>query len=181
MELLILVPIVALLAGYIAYKEWLNIAYRQWQAEMDLFKRRLAAYDLLKNAVGRANAGGAATHVDTERFAQAMSDMRFLFDEELERFVSGIYDAALKKHALDTLLEKAARRDNTAADHALIDQARSKSRELTSQISNGIYRDMPKRMEKFMRRRPLPSPAHATPAATPSSRQPARPEASPSA
>ena len=52
-------------------------------------------------------AGGAASHVDTERFAQAMSDMRFLFDEDVERFVSGIYDAALKKHALDALLEKA--------------------------------------------------------------------------
>ena len=60
MELLILVPIIGLLALYIAYKEWLNIAYRQWQAEMDLFKRRLAAYDELKSAVGGASAGAAA-------------------------------------------------------------------------------------------------------------------------
>ena len=44
MELLVLVPIIGLLVVYIAYKEWLNIAYRQWQAELDLFKRRLAVY-----------------------------------------------------------------------------------------------------------------------------------------
>src|SRR4029079_10820056 len=101
MELLILVPILGLLALYIAYKEWLNIAYRQWQAELDLFKRRLAAYDELKSAVGRVGASAAATDIDTDRFAQAMSDMRFLFDEDVERFVSGLYDAALKKRALD--------------------------------------------------------------------------------
>ena len=93
MELLILVPILGLLALYIAYKEWLNIAYRQWQAEMDLFKRRLAAYDELKSAVGGVSAGPAAAPVDTERFAQAMSDMRFLFDEDVERFVGGLYDS----------------------------------------------------------------------------------------
>ena len=104
MELLILVPILGLLALYIAYKEWLNIAYRQWQAEMDLFKRRLAAYDELKSAVGGVSADPAAAPVDTERFAQAMSDMRFLFDEDVERFVGGLYEAALKKHALDALL-----------------------------------------------------------------------------
>ena len=89
-----------LLALYIAYKEWLNIAYRQWQAEMDFFKRRLAAYDELKSAVGGVSAGSAAAPLDTERFAQAMSDMRFLFDEDVERFVGGLYDAALKKPAL---------------------------------------------------------------------------------
>ena len=57
MELLILVPILGLLALYIAYKEWLNIAYRQWQAEMDLFKRRLAADDEPKVARRGVSAG----------------------------------------------------------------------------------------------------------------------------
>ncbi|MGZ8415896.1 MAG: hypothetical protein ACXWVQ_02760 [Methyloceanibacter sp.] len=51
MELLVLVPTIGLLALYIAYKEWLNVAHRQWLSELDLFKRRLAAYDQLKSAV----------------------------------------------------------------------------------------------------------------------------------
>ena len=96
MELLVLVPIIGLLVVYIAYKEWLNIAYRQWQAELDLFKRRLSVYEQLKSAIGRVRAGDAVSQVDTDRFAQAMSDMRFLFDEDLERFVGSIYDALLK-------------------------------------------------------------------------------------
>ena len=153
MELLVLVPTVALLVIYIAYKEWLNIAYRQWLAELDLFKRRLAAYEQLKIAVAPLRASGAVSNIDTDRFAQAMSDMRFLFDKDLERFVSGIYDALLKKHALDVLLEKAAGKVKFPTDKALIEKALGKSRELFSQITDGIYRDMPERMEKFMRSR----------------------------
>ena len=49
-----------------------------------------------KERRGRVSASGAVSHVDTDRFAQAMSDMRFLFDEDLERFVGGIYDARLR-------------------------------------------------------------------------------------
>jgi len=170
MELLVLVPIIGLLVVYIAYKEWLNIAYRQWQAELDLFKRRLAAYEQLKSAVGRVRAGDAVSNLDTDRFAQSMSDMRFLFDEGVERFVSGIYDALLKKHALDALLEKAACQEKAPTDQALIDKALRKSRELASQISNGIYRDMPEHMEKFMRCRLVSSPpGSASPEALPSS------------
>ena len=88
------------------------------------------------------------------RLAQAMSDMRFLFDEDLERFVGSINDALLKKHALDALLEKAGGRDDAATDHDLIETARGISRELASQITNGIYLDVPEHMEKFMRREP---------------------------
>ena len=177
MELLILVPILGLLALYIAYKEWLNIAYRQWQAEMDFFKRRLAAYDELKSAVGGVSAGPLPRR-STERFAHAMSDMRFLFDEEVERFVGGLYEAALKKHALDALLEKVNGHGKAPADQALIEQALDRSRELASQISNGIYREMPEHMEKFMRRRPLSSAAHSTLPPVMPSCQPTRPEPS---
>jgi len=156
MELLVLVPTVALLVIYTAYKQWLNIAYRQWLTERDLFERRLGAYEQLKIAVAPLRASGAVSNSDIDRFAQAMSDMRFLFDKDLERFVSGIYDALLKKHALDALLEKAASKEKFPTDKALIEKALGKSRELFSQITDGIYRDMPERLEKFMRPRPVP-------------------------
>ena len=104
MELLILmVPVIAVFGVYIVFKEWLNIAYKQWQTELDLFERRLAAYERLKIAVAPVNASGRVSNIDTDRFAQAMSDMRFLFDKDLEKFVSDIHDAMLKKHALDAL------------------------------------------------------------------------------
>ena len=123
---------------------------------------QLAAYDELKSAVGGVSAGPAAAPVDTERFAQAMSDMRFLFDEDVERFVGGLDDAALKKPASAPLLEKVNGHGKAPADQALIEQALDRSRELASQISNGIYREMPEHMEKFMRRRPLSSAGHCT-------------------
>jgi hypothetical protein len=156
MELLILmVPIIAVFGVYIVFKEWLNTAYKQWQTELDLFERRLAAYERLKIAVAPVNASGRVSNIDTDRFAQAMSDMRFLFDKDLEKFVSDIHDAMLKKHALDALLEKAAGKEQALTDKALTDRALTKSVELCSHITNGIYRDMPERMEKFMRSRPV--------------------------
>jgi len=155
MELLILIPTFALVVIYVGYKEWLNIAYRQWLAELDLFKRRLAAYEKLKIAVAPLRARGAVSQIDTDRFARAMSEMRFLFDKDLESFVGGIYGALLKKHALDSLLEKAAAQQRSPADKALTEKALRKSQELSGQITNGIYRDMPKRMEKFMHPRPF--------------------------
>ena len=147
-----------------------NIAYWLELSQLDLFKRRLAAYEQLKSVVRCVGASGAVSNVDTDRFAQAMSDMRFLFDEDLERFVCGIYDALLKKHELDALLEKAACQENAAADLALLDKAQRKSRELANQICNGIYCEMPEQMEKFMRCRLVsPPPGLAPPEALPSS------------
>ena len=142
MELLALVLILGLLviiAGSVALE----------LSERDLFKRRLAVYEQLKSAVRLVGASGAVSNVDIDRFAQAMSDMRFLFDEDFERLVSGIYNALLKKHALDALLEKATGQEKAPTDQALIDKALRKSRELANQISNGIYRDMPEHMEKL--------------------------------
>jgi hypothetical protein len=147
-----------------------NIAYWLELSQLDLFKRRLAAYEQLKSVVRCVGVSGAVSNVDTHRFAQAMSDMRFLFDEDLERFVSGIYDALLKKHKLDALLEKAACQENAAADQALMDKAQRRSRELANQICNGIYSEMPEQMEKFMRCRLVSSPpGSAPPEALPSS------------
>jgi hypothetical protein len=132
-----------------------NIAYRQRLAELDLFKRRLATYEQLKIAVAPVRASGAVSNIDIDRFTQAMSDMRLFFDKDLERFVGGVYDALLKKHALDALLEKVAGKINSPADKTLTEKALGKSRELFCQITNGIYRHMPERMEKAMRPRPL--------------------------
>jgi hypothetical protein len=155
MEFLILILLFALLLIYVVFREWMNVAYRQWLAELDLFKRRLAAYEQLKIAVASVHARSAVSQIDTYRFARAMSDMRFLFDKDLESFVGDIYGALLKKHALDSLLKKAAAQEQSSTDKALTQKALIKSQELSTQITNGIYRDMPKRMEKFMHPRPV--------------------------
>jgi hypothetical protein len=51
--------------------------------------------------------------------------------------------------------EKAAAREQSPTDKALTEKALSKSQELSSQITDGIYRDMPKRMGNFMHPKPL--------------------------
>jgi len=152
MEPLVLIPTI-LSAIHIVFSHSTYIAYRQWLTERDLFKRRHAAYEQLKIAAASVSASGAVSNTDIDRFAQVMSDMRFLFDKDLERFVSGIYGALLRKHALDSLLEKAAGKVKAPSDIALTEKALMKSLELSGRIANGIYRDMPEHLEKFMQSR----------------------------
>jgi hypothetical protein len=155
MELLLLIPVLAFVTVFVAFKEWLNLAHKRWLTELDLFKRRLAAYEQLKTAVAPLRAKRAVSRNDADRFARAMADMRFLFDKDLELFVGGIYGTLLKKQELDALLAKAAACASSPSDKALTEMAQRKSRELASQITDGIYRDVPKRMEKFMHPRPI--------------------------
>lgn len=153
MELLLLIPVFGFLTIYVAYKEWLTVAHKQWLAEHDLFKRRLQAYDQLKLALAPVRAKGAVSENDADRFARAMAEMRFLFDRDLEAFVGALYGTLLKKHELDSLLALAAHRAHSPADKALTETAERKSRELLGRITDGIDRDMPTRMEKFMQPR----------------------------
>jgi hypothetical protein len=81
-----------------------GVRSKRGPVQLDLFKRRHAAYEQLKIAVAPIRAKGAVSQIDTDRFARAMTDMRFLFDKDLESLAGGIYGALLKKHALDSLL-----------------------------------------------------------------------------
>jgi len=166
MEFLFLVPIIGLLLIYALERER-NFAYRQRLAELYLFKRRFVAYEQLKSAIERLRTSGAVCNTDIVRFAHAMSDMRFLFDKELEHFVSDIYVELLKKHALDILLEKADGRAKALTDEVLMDKALKKSRQLSARISNGIYREMPEHLERFMRPQPIFLPHGSALPATP--------------
>jgi hypothetical protein len=155
----LILGLLVIIAGHIALE----------LSERDLIKRRLAAYERLKNVVRRLHLSGTVSKVDADGFAEAMLDIRFLFDESLERFVSGIFEILLKKQELDTLLKKATCRENACADQALINKAQRKSRQLTNQICNGIYRELPAHMEKFIRCRLVSSlPGSASPPALPS-------------
>ena len=117
------------------------IAWRQWRTahdrlKLDLFDRRLAAYQRLKDAVAPIAASGKVTLADTDRFARAMYDMRFLFDKETEACVDQIYRAMLDKLTIDTQLERT--------------RARNKEKALLKS-GDGVYTEVPERMERFMR------------------------------
>jgi hypothetical protein len=158
MEFLLLVAIIGLLAIIIACREWGHVAHRQWLGQLELFNKRLAVYEALKAVAGRVNHSSALSDGDLERFARVVADMHFLFDKDLEQFARCIYDSLLKKRALDALLEQAARKAASPADRDLIERATSKSEELAREIEYGVYRELPARMERFMRPRPASAP-----------------------
>ena len=124
------------------------IAWRQWRTahdkvKLDLFDRRLAAYQRLRDAVAPIAASGKVTLEDADQFARAMYDMRFLFDKETETCVDEIYRAMLDKHTIDTQLERTRARNK--------EKALLKSGELFKRITDGVYTEVPERMERFMR------------------------------
>ena len=53
-----------------AYREWLNAAHGRWLGELDLYKKRLSAYEELKRAVGPLRAAGQVSQDDADRFAR---------------------------------------------------------------------------------------------------------------
>jgi hypothetical protein len=96
MEILFLISVLVFVAMYAAYREWLNAAHRRWLGELDLYKKRLSAYEELKRAVGPLRAAGQVSQDDADRFARTMSDMRFLFDKEFDSFVGALHGALVK-------------------------------------------------------------------------------------
>jgi hypothetical protein len=122
------------------------IAWRQWRTAHDkltlgLFDRRLAAYQRLNDSVAPIVATGNVTLEDTRRFAQAMYQMRYLFDRETEACVQDVLKAMTDKAALDAQLERAKERG----------KAVRKSGELFQRIVDGIHKDVPEHIGKFMR------------------------------
>jgi hypothetical protein len=155
MELLLLIPALIFVAIYAVFREWLNAAHRRWLGSLDLYQRRLSAYDELRCAVEPLRDVGQVSQDDADRFAQTMSDMRFLFDEEFDSFVGNLHAALVRKHTLDALLEKAVSRARSPEDVALTEMAKRRSRELARQITEAIDREMPERMEKFLHPTPV--------------------------
>jgi len=153
MEPLALMTTIILSIIHVVFSHSMYIAYRRWLTEQDLLNRCHAACEQLKIAGASVRDSGAVSYTDIDRFAQAMSDIRFLFDKDLERLAGGIYDALLKKHALDSLVDKVAGRVKSATDVALIEKAQKKSQELSGQITNGIYKEMPEHVGNLTRLR----------------------------
>jgi hypothetical protein len=74
-------------------------------------------------------ASGKVSNIDTNHFVYAMYDMRFLFDKDMETFVSDIYQALLEKHAFDAQIESATEKAKLL----------TRSGDLFLRITNGIY------------------------------------------
>ena len=132
---------VIILGGLGAY-----IAWRQWRTandklKLELFDRRLAAYRRLNDAIAPIVRSAKVTPEDATQFQRAMYDMRYLFDKETEDRVRDVYIMMTHKAALDAQLE-------TADDKG---KAVQQSHQLFQGIIDGITKDVPERMEKFMR------------------------------
>jgi hypothetical protein len=76
----LLTPAIALLAVVIGFFQWRTA---QQKVALDLFDRRLAKYNAVREVVAKVISAGAATQKESFHFLQALDGIEFLFGAEI--------------------------------------------------------------------------------------------------
>jgi len=85
--------IAALIAGYIAWRQWRTAHYRLC---LDMFEKRFAVYEAIKNIINTAYLHGGVTQGDLDVFYQGIRGAEFLFKKDTKDFVANICQMAWK-------------------------------------------------------------------------------------
>src|SRR5215471_8413613 len=84
----LLTPVVAGLAVVIAWAQWRVVRRRE---VMELFERRVAIYEALRKVIGQVIPTGKVTDKDLHDFVVATDRTRFLFGDDVVKYVDGLY------------------------------------------------------------------------------------------
>jgi hypothetical protein len=88
----LLTPVLALVAGYIAWRQWRTSAQR---LRLDLYEKRYRVFGEVKNILVLVLKKADVTPDEIMRFRAATSDAVFLFGDEVRDFVKDLADHAL--------------------------------------------------------------------------------------
>jgi hypothetical protein len=88
----LLTPVVAGLAVVIAWAQWRVVRRRE---VMELFERRVAIYEALRKVIGQVIPTGKVTDKDLHDFVVATDRTRFLFGDDVVKYVDGLYSQLL--------------------------------------------------------------------------------------
>jgi len=132
-------------AGIGAYLAWQTLHTERDKARLEIFDARREAYRRLRDAVAPVTASGKVKDEDVNAFIRAMDNMHHLFNRAIEQEAREIYEAMLKKQALDLQLDGLADKQ----------KALLKSNELFARVMKGVYHTIPEQMDKLMRLRSI--------------------------
>ena len=96
-----LAPAIACLAAVIAWAQWRVVRRREI---MELFERRIAIYEALRNVVGGIVPTGKVTDTDLHDFVVAGDRARFLFGDDIVKFVDHFLDQLLKHQEAEAII-----------------------------------------------------------------------------
>jgi hypothetical protein len=112
----IVAVVVGLVASYIAWRQWQTAKHR---LRLDMFDRRLAVYNAVKNLIGIVQVHGGTLHDDLQRFYRDIRGAEFLFDGDTRDLImkigSMVFRARMARQSAD-------RRGPSAAADGLIDE-----------------------------------------------------------
>ena len=95
-------PAIGLLALVIAWGQWRVAKNRM---VLDLFDKRMTAYDELRDILGHVVAAGKATADDTYNFGRAKQRAKFLFDKEVITYLDGLHEHLIELEILESELK----------------------------------------------------------------------------
>ena len=102
-----LTVLVAVVVAIIAFLQW--VTARQ-KVVLDLFDKRFAVYEELREVVGRHVSRGAASIEDMGKFTRAAGRAQFLFGPEVTTFLEerrlDLHRASLNSHTVRNLSQK---------------------------------------------------------------------------
>jgi hypothetical protein len=108
--------IAALIAGYIALRQWWTAHDR---LRLDMYDKRFAVYEATKTLINAAAVQGQAMQDDLNHFYDGIRGAEFLFDGDTRDFVMKIGDMAMRARMIRARLDR--QPDHPQADK-LIDQ-----------------------------------------------------------
>ena len=87
----LLTPILAIVAGYVAWRQWKTAAYR---VKLDLFDRRYRIYEEVRKLLKVAYPSGHIELGNIEAFQAQTVEAKFLFGADIQAYLKEVYDHA---------------------------------------------------------------------------------------
>jgi hypothetical protein len=96
-----LTPLIALLAGWIAYRQ---LKIQEYRVRLDLYEPRMKIYDPIMKLLTTVGQKGTATNEELVTFLRETSRAKFLFKGELEKHIDAIYKKGVDLHYIEAQL-----------------------------------------------------------------------------
>ncbi|MGD1038139.1 MAG: hypothetical protein ABR878_13380 [Roseiarcus sp.] len=94
----LVVPTVALFVALIGFLQWRTAHQR---AVLDLFERRIAIYDSIREVIDEIVRLGVVTNEAVRKFERAIDKVPFLFRNDVESYLYDLRKTMISHHALD--------------------------------------------------------------------------------
>lgn len=111
------VPVVALFAAYIAYRQWRT---SQSKLKFDLFEKRMLVYQAARDMLGFVASHGKTTHDEQIKYLSGIQPARWLFGPEIAAYLDELWEKIVDLELHQTMVYDAPHDDQERQKHVLL-------------------------------------------------------------